>query len=484
MNPTSLLTGLGAAITAEPTLGGAGTGGREAAPGTGDLFLALVAGLLSGDATKTAAPESAPGSAAAPGAPAPTDGPAAPTGSVVATTTPTTTTTTTPTEAPVALPADPALTRPASVQGLPIVPAPGPAPLPGTDDAQDPAEDQDVDDPSTGVPDPGTVAVEAALVPAIVVAPLPAAQQATPAVDSPAVDSPAGASVGATSPSTAVPARPVIGHDPSHAQHDTQHGAQDGAQDGAPHDAPGDSGPAPARSTATPVTDPPSSAHGVPRDLRDLRPEAATPTPTASSPAPVAAAAPTAPVAPATPTTSADPQRVTSQVFPEVVRVASSTVDGGPQRVTVKLNPEALGEVRVVLTHHKGELQVSLAGGEAARRALTEGAPELRRLLEAVGRTESRIVIRDLPGTSSPTSAPPVVQDGSTLRTDVSTDLGGNAWSGAGRPGGEPAAERDTTPYRTSGSTTATEGTPGATTLSRPRTTDTSSRSGGLDVSI
>ena len=50
MNPTSLLSGLGAAVSSEPTLMGTGTGGTPSAPGTADLFLALVSGLL-GDQT-------------------------------------------------------------------------------------------------------------------------------------------------------------------------------------------------------------------------------------------------------------------------------------------------------------------------------------------------------------------------------------------------------------------------------------------------
>ena len=46
MNPTSLLTGLGAAITADPSLGGPSTGPCHGAPGAADLFLSLVAGML------------------------------------------------------------------------------------------------------------------------------------------------------------------------------------------------------------------------------------------------------------------------------------------------------------------------------------------------------------------------------------------------------------------------------------------------------
>ena len=123
---------------------------------------------------------------------------------------------------------------------------------------------------------------------------------------------------------------------------------------------------------------------------------------------------------------------------------ASANAENGTSRVTVKLNPESLGEVRVVLTQRRGELEVSLAGGTDARRALTEGAPELRRLLESVGRDrladpDPRPPDRRHPAARRPASGP-------STRTDVSTDLAGGAWSGAGRPGGEPAPDREQLP--------------------------------------
>ena len=158
---------------------------------------------------------------------------------------------------------------------------------------------------------------------------------------------------------------------------------------------------------------------------------------------------------------------------------ATSNADTGTSRVTVKLNPESLGEVRVVLTQRGGELEVTLAGGADARRALTEGAPELRRLLESVGRADSRIFIRDLPAAAP---APVPVASGPTTRTDVSTDLAGGAWSGAGSPGGEPAPDRESSRHHP-GSSTATDGIPSVTPGSRPIQTAGRSHA-GLDLSM
>jgi flagellar hook-length control protein FliK len=86
-------------------------------------------------------------------------------------------------------------------------------------------------------------------------------------------------------------------------------------------------------------------------------------------------------------------------VFPEVTRLVAG--GNGTHRVRLQLAPEALGEVRVVLTVRNGEVHVRLAGGEDAQRALREGAPELRRLLELAGASDSRIVVRDLNAGSS-----------------------------------------------------------------------------------
>jgi hypothetical protein len=183
------------------------------------------------------------------------------------------------------------------------------------------------------------------------------------------------------------------------------------------------------------------------------------------------------PLAAAAPASSTDLPRVADQVFPEVLR-ATTNAEAGTSRVTIKLNPESLGEVRVVLTQRGGELEVSIAAGSDARRALTDGASELRRLLESVGRPDSRILIRDLP--NGPLA--PVTPNAPSMRTDVSTDLAGEPWSGAGGPGGEPAPDREQSRHHP-GSSTATDGIPSATLGSRPTTTASPGHV-GLDLSM
>jgi hypothetical protein len=171
-------------------------------------------------------------------------------------------------------------------------------------------------------------------------------------------------------------------------------------------------------------------------------------------------------------------------VFPEVVRVASTP--GGPQRVTVKLQPEALGEVRVVLTTHRGELRVSLGAEGHAHHALLEGAPELRRQLEAVGVADARIVVRDLPGgtggtgSSAQTGTQPDPQTSPDGRQDA--DRQGAAAGDPGGSGGSGTGRGDHT--TTHGRSTATDGTPGATTTSRRTETVTRTRAAGLDVTM
>jgi flagellar hook-length control protein FliK len=205
-------------------------------------------------------------------------------------------------------------------------------------------------------------------------------------------------------------------------------------------------------------------------------------TPPSTTTAPV-----TAPVAPAaaTATSVAAPGQVARQVFPEVVRIATSP--DGPQRVTVRLNPESLGEVRVVLTSRRGGLEVSLSAGSEARRTLVEGTPELQRLLDAVGRTDARIVVRDAtglavasnatsPGTPGQTTAP---QPGSG--TPWSTDLSGGAGTWAGRNGGENTPDHGRHPLP--GSSNATDGIPDATNPS-PRTETVTGARPGLDVTM
>lgn len=124
------------------------------------------------------------------------------------------------------------------------------------------------------------------------------------------------------------------------------------------------------------------------------------PSPTAV-PGPTTVPGPTAVISPATTETGRPvPHGVTPQVFPEIARLVAA--GSGTHRVRLQLEPEALGEVRVLLTIRNGEVHVRLSAGDDAQRALLEGAPELRRLLEALGAGETRITVRDLaPGSAS-----------------------------------------------------------------------------------
>ncbi|ABL80278.1 MULTISPECIES: flagellar hook-length control protein FliK [unclassified Nocardioides] len=211
-----------------------------------------------------------------------------------------------------------------------------------------------------------------------------------------------------------------------------------------------------------------------------VNPTAATATPLAAASAPVAATS-----APAGAPASTASSAVAHQVFPEVVRLTTSS--DGPQRVTIRLNPESLGEVRVVLTQRQGGLEVSLSAGTEARRALADGTPELQRLLDAVGRSDARIVVRDGTGLPVASSAPSAGTSGQAgtqqpgAGSQWSTDLSGGAWTGADRNGGEATGGhgRSTRP----GSSNATDGIPDATTPSRRPATVTGARS-GLDVTM
>ncbi|WP_028643268.1 flagellar hook-length control protein FliK [Nocardioides sp. URHA0020] len=438
MNPTTLLSGLGAAITADPSLGGANSSGRGATPGSGDMFLALVTGLLQGSG------QVAPGST--PADPAATEETADPAAD--------------PAAGPAAGPAATAVS----------LTTPDPASVPAASD-----DAASVTEPTEATPDVSQLPI-ALVLPQLVV-------QATAAGP--------GAGEGTTSSTTvdATATTPVAG-----ATAGTAGAATDGGTAGSGDPDPGPGSPAPVLTvtptdptgpTAAPadVADPAAPADqpaGAPSVPRTDAPTSAVPTPTSGvsgAASVIGAVAPTATLTSPAPTASPDLHRVADQVFPEVVRATSNA---GTSRVTVKLNPESLGEVRVVLTQRRGELEVSLAAGSDARRALTDGAPELRRLLESVGRADSRILIRDLPtGPLAPagaTSAP------ATTRTDVSTDLAG-AWSGAGRPGGESAPDREQSRPHHPGSSTATDGTPSAAFASRPTTTTRQGHT-GLDLTM
>ena len=255
------------------------------------------------------------------------------------------------------------------------------------------------------------------------------------------------------------------------------------------HASPRGSHPAAAEALPTPAVDAPGTADAPSAPAKPEGPAA--PTPASGAPAPAAPAAPTTVPSGLTPVTgpapvsataagTTAPTQVTQQVFPEVVRIAGQ--GDGPRRLTLRLQPEFLGEVRVVMTSHKGELQISLAAGEAARHALTEGAPELRRLLESVGATDARIVIRDLPAGTLPSAAVrDVTPVATTVRTDIPTDLTGGPGSGTGRPGGDQAPDQQA---HQRGSTSAMEGTLDAANPSRRTDSVTRARTAGLDVTM
>lgn len=200
---------------------------------------------------------------------------------------------------------------------------------------------------------------------------------------------------------------------------------------------------------------------------------AATPTPTVAG-----VAAPTAPAAVGT-TATTPVAPVAHQVFPEVVRLTTSTE--GPQRVTIRLNPEALGEVRVVLTERRGMLEVSLSAGSEARRALLEGTPELQRLLDAVGRGDSRIVVRDATGLPVTAPAPGSATSSSSGQTGAGTTWSGDLSGGAGRSGADTAPDQDR--RHAPGGSTITDAIASATNRSRTTETVTGARP-GLDVTM
>lgn len=182
------------------------------------------------------------------------------------------------------------------------------------------------------------------------------------------------------------------------------------------------------RSTAAAGQDAPAGpVTGPTPDAAPDRPAAVAPD--AAAQAPVAAASPapdpasavgsSAPVAgatagqPSAPADVAPGHHVARQVFPEVTSLV--TRGDGTHRITLALKPEALGEVRVVMTVRDGSVHVRLAAGQEAQRALLEGSPELSRLLERVGATDTRVVVRDLSASTGST-------DGSA--TSQPTDLG------------------------------------------------------------
>ncbi len=200
----------------------------------------------------------------------------------------------------------------------------------------------------------------------------------------------------------------------------------------------------------------------------------------------VASLAPSAPSAPAAPVADARPVPAMTQVVPEVTRLVQR--GDGVHRLTMKLQPEALGEVRVTLTLRDGAVQVQLTGGEHAARALAEGAPELRRVLELAGAAEARVVVRDLAGQQTATAGHqqgslgqhagqhPGQQPGTSDQPYGAQGAGGDA-SAPGRDGGQQDQHA-----RTRGGAAARDGlTDGATAL-RPEPVRGAPR--GVDVTM
>jgi flagellar hook-length control protein FliK len=157
---------------------------------------------------------------------------------------------------------------------------------------------------------------------------------------------------------------------------------------------------------------------------------------------------------------------VVSQVVPEVTRLVSR--GDGVHRLTMRLQPEGLGDVRVTLTVRDGEVDVRLAAGDDARRALLEGAPELRRVLELAGATEARVLVRDLGGSTTPGGQQAWSQPGHQAgnqpgHQDSSTGTHG---TGSGDASGRGEGGEQDQHARTRGGAAARDGlTDGATTL-------------------
>lgn len=191
----------------------------------------------------------------------------------------------------------------------------------------------------------------------------------------------------------------------------------------------------------------------------------------------VAAVAPSVVATSAPAPAAADPHHVTGQVFPEVTSLVSR--GEGTHRITLTLNPEALGEVRVVMTVRDGAVHVRLAAGHDARQVLVDGSPELTRLLELAGASESRIVVRDLPATAPASSTATGTPDrGSQQGTDLGTGADRSSDQHAGTRAHHPATDGTN-----DGTTRTFRGADGAT---QPRSNEpvTVARTAGVDVTM
>lgn len=185
----------------------------------------------------------------------------------------------------------------------------------------------------------------------------------------------------------------------------------------------------------------------------------------------VAAPTGSAPTIAAVPNGPTSPPPVTAQVFPEVTSLLSR--GDGTHRITMTLQPEALGEVRVVMTVRDGAVHVRLAAGQEAQHALLDGSSELTRLLERVGASDTRIVVRDLGATpaSTPGTSPGLA--------------GGGASAGDSRPHDQHAGMR-ADHSATDGTHDGTRPGRGAAGANPPRSNEpvTHSRLAGVDVTM
>lgn len=229
---------------------------------------------------------------------------------------------------------------------------------------------------------------------------------------------------------------------------------------------------------AGPLTGPTPDA--APDRPTAVAPDAATQAPVAAAalaPDPASAVGSSAPVAgaatagqPSAPADVAPAHHVARQVFPEVTSLV--THGDGTHRITLALKPEALGEVRVVMTVRDGSVHVRLAAGQEAQRALLEGSPELSRLLEQAGATDTRVVVRDLGTSTGPT-------DGSATSHPADLGAGGTGPQDqhAGTRAQHPATDgtHDSTPHHGV--------SPGA---NPPRSNEpvTHARTAGVDVTM
>ncbi len=231
----------------------------------------------------------------------------------------------------------------------------------------------------------------------------------------------------------------------------------------------GDAVPAPGAGSTTPGAPTPTSVSAGTVDVSALTPVSAASA--ASSPSVNGAAAPaTAPASPA------------QQVMPEVSRLVQR--GDGTHRLTLTLTPEALGDVRVTLTVRQGEVSVSFAAGDEARRALIESTPELRRLLELGGATTSRVTVSDLTGGRPGDGTGQRPDDGSGSWLDQSREGGQTGADSGGQPRGSDRTPQDLHAGTRAG-TTATDGNhrgPGD--AGRPLDPGTSTRPAGLDVTV